>query len=156
MLRDVAGPLTDAYKQLIIVLEVAGLEALVPRRAGGPGRPLDDRHALARAFAAKAVLGLAETSMLIERLAVGKTLRRLCGWHRLGQVPSEATYSRAFAELADSGSASGSAVNVYGWSQGLPILATRDCRLSCPEAAEVQGPARLIGNGRKWPRHSSH
>jgi hypothetical protein len=28
------------------------------------------------------------------------TLRRLCGWERAGAVPSEATFSRAFAELA--------------------------------------------------------
>ena len=36
-------------------------------------------------FVAKAVLGLAMTTMLIERLKVDKTLRRLCGWERLGQ-----------------------------------------------------------------------
>ena len=103
MLREVAGPLTDAHKQLIIVLEVAGIEAFVRMRDGGPGRPLDDRHALARAFAAKAVLGLQQTNMLIERLAVDATLRRLCGWDRAAHVPSEATFSRAFSEFAESG-----------------------------------------------------
>jgi hypothetical protein len=40
--------------------------------------------------------------MLIERLAVDKPLRRLCGWERRGEVPSEATFSRAFAEFARS------------------------------------------------------
>ena len=103
LLREQAGPLTDAHKQLIVVLEVAGIEAFVQMRDGGPGRPPDDRHALARAFAAKAVLGLPQTNMLIERLAVDATLRRLCGWQRAAQVPSEATFSRAFAEFAESG-----------------------------------------------------
>jgi hypothetical protein len=51
---------------------------------------------------AKAVLGLPTTSMLIERLAVDKPLRRLCGWEHPGQVSSEATFSRAFAEFARS------------------------------------------------------
>jgi hypothetical protein len=35
---------------------------------GLPGRPPCDRAALARAFVAKAVIGLPTTSMLIERL----------------------------------------------------------------------------------------
>jgi hypothetical protein len=35
-------------------------------------------------------------------LSADKTLRRLCGWQRAGEVPSEATFARAFAEFADS------------------------------------------------------
>ena len=61
-----------------------------------------DRAALARAFMAKAVFNIPLTNMLIERLGVDKTLRRLCGWERLGAIPSEATFSRAFAEFANS------------------------------------------------------
>jgi hypothetical protein len=40
------------------------------------------------------------TEMLIERLHYDKTLRRICGWERRDQVPSPATFSRAFAEFA--------------------------------------------------------
>jgi hypothetical protein len=40
------------------------------------------------------------TSALIERLDVDKSLRRILGWERRSQVPSEATFSRAFAEFA--------------------------------------------------------
>jgi Transposase DDE domain len=47
------------------------------------------------------VIGLPTTSMLIDQLAVDKRLRRLCGWERPGQVPSESTFSRAFAEFAE-------------------------------------------------------
>ena len=102
-LQEELGPLLDGHKQLIVVLEMADIEGFVRTWSGLPGRPPSDRHALARAFTAKAVLGLAETGMLIERLAVDKTLRRLCGWHHHGQVPSESTFSRAFAEFAESG-----------------------------------------------------
>jgi hypothetical protein len=86
----------------VTALEVAGVEAFVQVWPGLPGRPPCDRAALARAFVAKAVIGLPTTSMLIERLKVDKQLRRLCGWERRGELCSEATFSRAFAEFARS------------------------------------------------------
>jgi len=100
-LQAEVGPLTDNHKRLVTVLEMVRVEAVVSMRDGGPGRPLDDRHALARAFIAKSVLNLATTAALIERLHVDTTLRRLVGWERAAHVPSEATFSRAFAEFAD-------------------------------------------------------
>ena len=102
MLREEVGPLTTQHERLVIVLDVARVETFVRMWAGLPGRPPEDRHALARAFVAKAVLDLPTTSGLIERLAVDATLRRLCGWERASQVPSESTFSRAFAEFAES------------------------------------------------------
>jgi len=101
-LTEELGPLTAAHKQVVTTLELAGVEAFVQDWPGLPGRPPCDRAALARAFVAKAVLGLPMTAMLIERLAVDKPLRRLCGWEHPGQVPSAATFSRAFAEFARS------------------------------------------------------
>jgi DDE family transposase/transposase-like protein DUF772 len=95
------GPLTDNHKRLVTVLEMVRVEAVVQMRDGGPGRPLDDRHALARAFIAKSVLNLVTTAALIERLHVDTTLRRLVGWERAAHVPSEATFSRAFSEFAN-------------------------------------------------------
>jgi len=100
MLREEAGPLTEQHERLVVVLEVAGVEAFVRTWPGLPGRPLKDRHALARAFVAKAVLGLPTTAALIERLSVDRTLRRLCGWERAAHVPGESTFSRAFGEFA--------------------------------------------------------
>lgn len=101
-LTEELGPLTEAHKRVTVTLELAGIEAFVQAWSGLPGRPPHDRAALARAFLAKAVLGLPTTSMLIERLMVDRQLRRLCGWEHPGQVPSEATFSRAFAEFARS------------------------------------------------------
>jgi hypothetical protein len=51
---------------------------------------------------AKAVYNLETTRQLLERLSSDVSLRRICGWERLGGVPSEATFSRAFAEFASS------------------------------------------------------
>ncbi len=101
-LEEELGPLGERYRNLVTVLELARVEALVQHWPGVVGRPRKDRAALARGFVAKAVFNITQTNMLIERLVLDKTLRRLCGWSRAGAVPSEATFSRAFAEFAAS------------------------------------------------------
>jgi hypothetical protein len=101
-LTEELGPLTETHKRVVTALEVAGVESFVRVWPGLPGRPPCDRAALARAFVAKAVIGLPTTAMLIDRLTVDKPLRRLCGWEHRGELPSETTFSRAFAEFARS------------------------------------------------------
>ena len=102
-LREQLDPVTAALEQLIIVLDTIGLAAYVPSPPRhGRGRKPEDRRALARAFVAKAVLGLPTTAAVIERLAIDKSLRRICGWESAREVPSESTFSRAFAEFAAS------------------------------------------------------
>ena len=59
-----------------------------------------DRALLARSFLAKAVFNIPQTDMLIERLGVDKSLRRPCGWPRLGALPSGSMFSQAFAEFS--------------------------------------------------------
>jgi len=96
------GELTEKQQQLVTVLEVARLEEHIPSFGRFPGRPLEDRIALARAFVAKAVYHMPTTRALRDRLASDVKLRRLCGWERRAEVPSESTFSRAFAEFAES------------------------------------------------------
>ncbi|MGO9998302.1 MAG: transposase [Acetobacteraceae bacterium] len=102
-LDDTMGsPLNGHHKQLVCVLGMVRIEAFLPSWQGLPGRPPSERAALARAFVAKAVFNFPTTSLLIEMLSADKILRRLCGWQRAGEVPSESTFSRAFAAFAAS------------------------------------------------------
>ena len=81
----------------------AGLKSRAPgkpRRFHVPGRPAKDRAAIARAFVAKAVYDMPTTRVLLDRLATEVSLRRICGWERQSAVPSEAVFSRAFADCA--------------------------------------------------------
>jgi len=95
------GPLTPNHRRFVMVLDMKPIEAFVKTHAFGRGRPLADRQALARSFIAKAVWDLPTTRALIDRLRCDPTLRRLCGWERRDAIPSEATFSRAFAEFAE-------------------------------------------------------
>ena len=129
-LRDEIGPLTEQHERLVIVLEMARVEALVPLDDGGPGRPADDRQALARAFTAKTVLNLPTTAALIERLTVDPTLRRLCGWERAAEVPKTWTFSRANAEFADAALAERTHAALI--KRGSPLFHVGSLRSSLP------------------------
>src|SRR5665213_88197 len=96
------GPLSGHHRQLVTVLGMGRIETLLSGWHGLPGRPPSERAVLARAFIAKAVFNIPTTSLLIEMLSADKTLRRLCGWQRACEVPSESTFSPAFAEFAAS------------------------------------------------------
>jgi hypothetical protein len=99
-LKEELDPLTAKLERLIIILDTLGMEAYVRSPSGGPGRPAGDRGPVARAFVAKALLDIPTTSALLERLRVDRSLRLICGWERSNDVPSEPTFSRAFAEFA--------------------------------------------------------
>jgi len=98
--QEIEG-LTPRLTKLIHTLEWARIEEFVAARHG-IGRPPKDRSALANSFVAKAVLGLTTTVALIERLTIDRALRRICGFPRWEKLPDEATFSRAFAEFANS------------------------------------------------------
>ena len=99
------APLTAQEKRLVKILELVHIEQYVPKSASRQwlGRPLKEREAIARAFVAKAVLGYPHTRALLHALRTTATLRTLCGFATRSAVPSEATFSRAFAEFAIGG-----------------------------------------------------
>ena len=101
-LESELGPMGERYELFVAVLELVRVEALLPYFRGQVGRPEEDRAALARAFIAKAVFDIPTTRGLIERLEVDGRLCRLCGWSGAGRLPSEAMFSRAFSEFAES------------------------------------------------------
>lgn len=96
------GELSEKQKQLVKILELLQIERFLNGPQRVVGRPLEDRQAIARAFVAKSVYNLETTRQLLDRLASDTTLRRLCGWERQSELPSEATFSRAFAEFSAS------------------------------------------------------
>jgi hypothetical protein len=101
-LAEQLGKLDGRQKQLVAILEMVRVEEAVGAPVRGTGRPLKDRGALARAFVAKMIYQFPTTRQLRERLLHEVMLRRICGWEAAWEVPSEATFSRAFAEFADS------------------------------------------------------
>ncbi len=102
-LEELVGPLTEKQMQLITVLEVVRIEQFIPDYRWYEGRPRKTRAAIARSFVAKMVYNMDSTRALWERLHSDKNLRRLCGWDTKRGIPSEATFSRAFAEFAETG-----------------------------------------------------
>lgn len=99
-LTGAVGSLTPKLERLVHMLEWTRLEEFIAASWSGVGRPPHERAWLANAFVAKAVLGLPSTVALIERLAVDRALRRICGFPLYRRLPSEATFSRAFDEFA--------------------------------------------------------
>jgi hypothetical protein len=82
-------------------LELVRIEQFLPNRFRYEGRPPKTRYAIARSFVAKMVYNIETTTMLIERLQADKSLRRICGWENRRQIPSESTFSRAFADFTE-------------------------------------------------------
>ena len=98
--QESQSELTPGLRRVAKILEIVRIEEHVqapPRERGRRGRKEIDRRPLARAFLAKAILNLSDTRLLIEQLKQSLCLRGLCSMTR---VPSEATFSRAFARFA--------------------------------------------------------
>lgn len=100
-LRAEVGVVTPKLARVAHVLEWARVEEFVAHSWCGIGRPPHVRAWLANAFVAKAVLGIGTTTGLVERLTMDKPLRRICGFAPYAKLPSEATFSRAFAQFAE-------------------------------------------------------
>ena len=98
-LNNEIGPLTPKLEKVIHILEWIRLEEWLQSSWLGKGRPPHERTWMANAFVAKAVLGIGTTVGLIERLSVDRALRRICGFPMFNKLPSESTFSRAFAEF---------------------------------------------------------
>jgi len=103
-LEDELGVLDEKHRLFVAVCELcAPQDHMVAYRWCGNGCPPSDRLALCKAFIAKAVWDFATTRNLIDAIRHRPALRRLCGWESLGEVPSEATFSRAFDAFARDG-----------------------------------------------------
>lgn len=101
-LEDEIGPLSTKEKELVRIIALMSLpEHLASYQWKGWGRKPKSRLSICKAFIAKSVYQLGTTDLLIEYLKGSSTLRRLCGFESVGQVPSKSTFSRAFAQFAN-------------------------------------------------------
>jgi len=101
VLEEDLDPLTEKQRQFIAVCEMAELDKHMGRYRGAwLGRKKIARLDVAKAFVAKAIYNCPTTVVLIETLKGNRNLRRLCGWEHESEMPSESTFSRAFAEFA--------------------------------------------------------
>lgn len=95
--------LSPVHQRIVHTLDWLEPQALLGYSGKRKGAPERSRLALAQAFVAKAVLGLGQTKRLRERLLADEPLRRLLGFEGRHKLPSEATFSRAFAQFAQMG-----------------------------------------------------
>ena len=111
---------------------------------------------MARAFIARAIWNLACRD-LIDRIDADPVLRRLCGWPRRSAIPSEATFSRAFAECASSDLPARMHEALVTTALETPIVGhvTRDSTAiearekPAPKPAKAERPKRKRGRPRK-------
>jgi Transposase domain (DUF772) len=96
-------PLTEKERQLVSILELVRIEKFAVRLPRRFGRKPRERQALARALVAKAVYNHPHTRATMEALRGSPLFRRICGFVRRSDIPSEATFSRAFKEFAKIG-----------------------------------------------------
>jgi hypothetical protein len=101
-LEEELSALTEKEQKLVAILEVVKIEKYTVSMRSLYGRPPKERTAIARGFVAKAVYNMPTTRALLDRLVSDKKMRRICGWEKNSEIPSESTFSRAFAEFADS------------------------------------------------------
>jgi hypothetical protein len=101
VLEEELGPLTERDRHFVEVMGLVPLGAVLePYRWSGVGCPPKERAWIVHAFIAKAVYQFPTTRALLESLKARPTLRRLCGWESLQAIPSESTFSRAFADFS--------------------------------------------------------
>jgi len=100
-IEEQLDPLTEKEQEFVRAIELAEIHKfMAPYGSKRMGRKKADRLAIAHAFLAKAIYNLPTTDALIDYLRVSKNLRRLCGWESRYDLPSKATFSRAFDEFS--------------------------------------------------------
>jgi hypothetical protein len=97
-LRQVMGALTSKEEKLIRILDFAQIERFVSSVV--ITNPPKCREEIARSFIAKQVYNFQTTRALLDRLHSDRVLGMICGWRHAGEIPSESTFSRVFAELS--------------------------------------------------------
>jgi hypothetical protein len=101
-LEEEIGKLSDNEQKFLRIIELINLpHYLTSFYWCGIGRKPHSRISLAKAFVAKAVWNMPTTRALLDMINSSPSLRRLCGWDTVGDIPAESAFSRAFASFAE-------------------------------------------------------
>jgi len=102
MVEEEIGELTEKQQEFLRIIELVKPSRFIDGILSwcGLGRRLKSREKMLRAYFLKSVYDLPTSKVLIENLKGNSSWRQLCGWEYPSQVPSEATFSRAFGEFA--------------------------------------------------------
>ncbi len=103
VLQEEFYDLSGKAKEFAELLELAQPGKCLPHVAAMTGRPMLSRRKILHALFLKSVYNIPATRTLLCILRSDSTLRRLCGWDFGSEIPSEATFSRAFTEFFESG-----------------------------------------------------
>lgn len=103
LLEEEIGVLSDKGREFASLLELVRPGDHLRSSAALTGRPCHGRAQILNALFLKSVENIPTTKGLIGIMRSDSSLRRLCGWDFASDVPSEATFSRAFAEFSASG-----------------------------------------------------
>jgi hypothetical protein len=102
VLLEEVGELGEKDQKFIQVVSLLPLGPFMFRYDWcGIGCPPHERTWLLHAFIAKEVYQFATREALVDALKARPTLRRLCGWETVDEVPSLSTFCRAFAQFAN-------------------------------------------------------
>ena len=100
-LEEELGELTEKQQEFIRTVELINPERFIEKfNWCGIGRKPKSRLSILKAFIAKPIFRYPDTATLIDSIKSSPTLRRLCGWESCSEIPSEATFSRAFSDFA--------------------------------------------------------
>lgn len=104
MLEEELGELSQKDQLFVKVVSLLELKAALARYDWkGVGCPPHARAWLLHAFLAMQVYQFATREALVDAIRARPTLRRLCGWDSVGEVPSLSTFCRAFGQFAQDG-----------------------------------------------------
>ena len=100
-LEDEIGELDENQKLFVRVVESLGLERIAAKYHWcGNGRKLSSRASIFKLFLMKHVCNFPTSKEALAEARRSPSMRRLCGWETMGDIPSESTVSRAFDDFA--------------------------------------------------------
>jgi len=102
LINEEIGTLSEKQEKFVKAVEMLNPEKyLITLEWLGNGRKPSDRLSLFKAFVAKSIYNYSLTNEFREFLLCNESLRRLCGYEAINDVPSEPTFSRAFNEFSN-------------------------------------------------------